>query len=253
MNWIEFIIIALLLFGNLLALYLSSIAKRLGENNADILQNRLKEYEAEKGKNLATKEDIADITQKVEEVKSVVSLTTQSKFQKLAEQERILLGILYDATKIAQSQNKIILYFYDTSSRLRYDNLVETVNDTLAHFYHLSNLAVVSMNNDDVIQKIGDLSTATTYLAGQVSVAATNAASLVDQYRNQLDHAMKMGDDDKNKAIWLASGLQTKQQIEAMRGRPIDGRDKLDSAIEEYCNWLKELYGRDFFSIKNVM
>lgn len=31
----------------------------MGENFADILQNRKKEYEAEKGRNLATKEDIA--------------------------------------------------------------------------------------------------------------------------------------------------------------------------------------------------
>ena len=52
MNWIGFIIIALL---ELLSLYVLSTIKRVGENNADILQNRMKEYESEKGNNLATK------------------------------------------------------------------------------------------------------------------------------------------------------------------------------------------------------
>ena len=57
MNWIDIVLFVLFL----LSLYLSSAAKRLGENNADILKNRKKEYESEKGKNLATKEDIAEI------------------------------------------------------------------------------------------------------------------------------------------------------------------------------------------------
>ena len=65
MTWYEILIIVLLLIGEMVCIYLANMARRIGVNNADILQNRAKEYEAEKGKNLATKEDITEITKKV--------------------------------------------------------------------------------------------------------------------------------------------------------------------------------------------
>lgn len=227
------------------------ILERHAKRTADLLTERDLAYENEKGKNLATKEDVEAITKQVEEVKSVVTLYHQKRFDQLAEQERILLEILYDATKISQSQNKIVLYFYDTSSRKRYDNLVESVNDTLAHFYHLCNIATISIPIEGIAEQVGDLSVATTNLGFQVSVAATNASSLVDQFNNQMDHAMKMADNDPSKSVWLSNGLQTKRQIESMRGKPIEGRDELNKAIEKYCEWLKQLYGKDVFVFKS--
>lgn len=249
MNWIEILLIALLVLGELLSLYLSSTAKQLGKNNADILQNRMKEYESEKGKNLATKEDIAEITKKVEDVKTEISLSKQKRYEQLAEQERILLEILNEASKISQSQNKIILYLYDTSSRKRYDALVESVNDTLTRFYHLCNLAVVSVPLDNIEIVIKALSVPVTYLGAQVNVTATNAASLVEQYNNQMDYAMNHADVE-SRTTWLTASLQTKQQIENMREKPIDGKDELRAAIEKYCSWLKQLYGKDVFVFK---
>ena len=60
-----------------------------------------------------------------EDVKTEISLSKQKRYEQLAEQERILLGILNEASKVSQSQNRIVLYLYDTSSRKRYDKLVE--------------------------------------------------------------------------------------------------------------------------------
>ncbi len=250
MNWVDILIIFVVLIGEIGCIYVSGVVRKASENRADILQNRIKDYESEKGRNLATKEDIEEITKMVEEVKAVVSLSNQKRHDQLAEQERILLGILFDATKIAQSQNKMILYLYDISSRTRYDNLVESVNDTLAHFYHLNNLAVISIRLDDIEDRIGNLSVATTYLASQINVAATNAASLVDQFNNEYDHAMKLDNSDPNKAYWIEAGSQTKSLIEGMRGKSIKGRDELDKEIDLYCSWLKQLYGKEFFVLK---
>ena len=250
MNWIEILLIALLVLGNLLSLYLSSTAKRLGENNADILQNRIKEYESEKGKNLATKEDIAEITKKVEDVKTEISLSKQKRYEQLAEQERVLLGILNEALQVSQSQNKIILYLYDTSSRKRYDALVENVNDTLTRFYHLCNLAVICVPFDDIENVIKDLSIAVTYLGTQVNVIATNAAILVEQYNKQIDYAMDHVEGE-SKVTWFNASLQTKQQLEAMREKPIDGKDALRAAIEKYSAWLKQQYGKEVFVFRS--
>ena len=46
-------------------LWMGAFSKRKGENAADIDDNREKFYEAEKGKNLATKEDIEQITKSI--------------------------------------------------------------------------------------------------------------------------------------------------------------------------------------------
>lgn len=250
MNWIEIILIVLLVLGNMLSLYLLSTIKRLGENSADILQNRTKEYESEKGKNLATKEDIAEITKKVEDVRIEISLSKQKRYEQLAEQERILFGILHEASLVSQSQNKIILYLFDTSSRKRYDALVENVNDTLTRFYHLCNLAVICVPLDGIEGVVKDLSIAVSYLGVQVNVTATNAASLVEQYNNQMEYAMDHVEGE-SKTTWFTASIETKKQLEAMRGKPIDGKDALKAAIEKYCVWLKQQYGKDVFVFKS--
>lgn len=251
METVEIITIILLLLGEFACLYLVNHTKKLAENTADILQNRAKEYEAEKGKNLATKEDIEEITKKMEEVRTEVSLSKQKKYERLNEQERILVDILNEATKISQSQNKLVLYLYDTSSRVRYDDLVEFVNDTLTHFYHLCNHAVVSIPIEGLDKVVENLSFAVTYLSLNVNVLASNAANLVEQFNNQWNYALNQTTTEQNKVEWMQNSLKTKQQIEGMRDKPVEGKEQLSKAIDEYCLWLKQLYGKEFFVFKS--
>lgn len=231
----------------LLCIYFVTKVKKSAENSANILQNRKIEYESEKGKNLATKEDIEEITKKVEEVKSVVSLSAQKRYEHLNEQERILVDILNVATLIAQSQNKLLLYLYDTSSRERHDLLIETINDNLSRFYYLCNLAVITVEVEDVEKIIKELSARVAFLAAQVCVTATNAANLISQYNAQLDYALNKVNVESGQGTFLAVALETKQQIEEMRDKPIAGKEELGKAIDNYKVWLKRLYGTDFF------
>lgn len=249
MSLLEIFVFIVLFICSIAAIVVSSSAKRFGENCMDILQNRLKEYESEKGRNLATKEDIEEITQKVEEVKSAVTYSNKQRFNQIAEQEKVLLEILYDATRIRQSQNKLVLYLYDLSSRIRHDNLVESVNDTIAHFYHLSNVARLSMQIDGLEEHVEALSFATTLLAGNVSVVATNAANTIDYYNTHMDYAMRT--DNPYKDSSLNNALDSKRQIESMRNKPIEGTKELSTAIDDYCRWLKELYGKEVFVFKS--
>ena len=62
-----------------------------------------------------------------------------------------------------------------------------------------------------------------------------------------MDYAMNHADDDKAKC--LAASLKTKQQIEFMRVKSIDGKEKLRAAIDKYCIWLKQQYGKDVFNL----
>ena len=246
------IILAIILFFGILSQHsLKSMFEQIGKNLADIFQNREKEYEAEKGRNLATKEDIQEITKKVEEIKTEVSLTKQQRYENIIEHKQMLLDLLNDATIITQSQNKLILYLYDTSSRVRYDKLVEKVSDTMTHFFHVSNLAMVSVPIENIEKVIEDLSVKVTLYASHITVTATNAANFVEQFNSCMDYAMNKATNEQSKEMWLANSIQAKGKVVEMRdkGNPI--RDELQSEIEKYCSWLKDLYGMEFFTFKS--
>ena len=243
-------ILLLLVVGEVACIYLVNNTKQLAKNNADILQNRDKEYEAEKGRNLATKEDIEEITKKVEEVKAEVSLAHQQKYDLLLEQKQLLIAILNDATKITQAQNKLALYLFDTSSRKKFDELVETVSDTLTHFYHSCNLARVAVPIEDIDKRIEELSVIVTLYGTHISVTATNAASIVEQFNNEFDYALHQAKTDVDKATWMQRSVTTKQKVEDMRNKANPYRDEMQTEIEKYCSWLKQLYGMEFFTFK---
>lgn len=251
MGVMQLILIFVLLLGELACIYLVFHTQQIAKNNADILQNREKEYEAEKGKNLATKEDIEDITKKVEEVKTAVSFSKRKKYEQLAEQEKNLVNILYEATIIFQSSNKLILYLYDTSTREKCDTLVESVNDALTRFYHLCNLTIVSISVEEFERVIGNLTNAVTNLGRNVSIVATDAANLVEQFNKQFNYALHQTNTAQSKQLWMENSLKTKKQMEAMREKPIEGIEQLKTAIDNYCAWLKQLYNKDFFVLKS--
>lgn len=247
---LEIIIIILVILFETCCVYLHYRTKKTAENNADILQNRAKEYEAEKGRNLATKEDIEDITKKVEEIKIEVSLAQQQKYNLLIEQKQLLIDILNDTTKITQAQNKLLLYLYDTSSRKRLDELVEYISNTLTHFYHLCNLVRVTVPIENIDKHIENLSVIVTLYGSHISVTATNAASIVEQFNNEFDYALHQASTVEDKTTWMQRSVTTKQKIEDMRNRANPYRDEMQGEVEKYLAWLKQLCGKDFFTFK---
>lgn len=250
-NILNLLLIIILLL-NLIVFWIQNYITQKAKNRADKEDSRKINYESEKGKNLATKEDVEDITRKVEEVKNLVSFTAQKRFDHLNEQERILIEILHVATQISQSQNKLILYLYDTTSRNRYDLLVDFVNERLEYFCHLSNLARITVQDDEVYERIESLSKGVTFLGLQVCTIATNAANLVNQCSNEMDYALNKTSNEKEKFEWLSRAINDKQKIEKMRDKPVEGKNELNKAIGDYCFWLKTLYGKEYFTYKNT-
>lgn len=235
---------------NIVCYWLQNYVSKKAENQADREDIRDITYESEKGKNLATKEDIEEITRKVEEVKNFISLAAQKRYERLNEQEKLLLEILHVATLISQSQNKLLFYLHDITTRQRFDALVDFVNDQLSQLYHLCNLATITVNVEGVEDKVMSLVKNSTFLGIQVCTIATNAANIVNQYTGQLDYALNKTTSDKAKAKWLVLANQTKQKIEELREKSIDGKEQLNNSIEDYCSWLKQLYGKEVFVYK---
>lgn len=235
---------------NFICFWLQGYVSKKARNQADKEDVRHITYESEKGKNFATKEDIEEITRKVEEVKNYVSLAAQKRYERLNEQEKILLEVLHVATQISQSQNKLLLYLHDTTTRKRFDTLVDFVNDHLTQLCHLCNMAMITVHVDGVEDKITSLVENSTFFGLQVCTVATNAANIVSQYTSQLDYALNKARLDVEIKKWLILANQTKQKIEELREKSIDGKEQLNESIEDYCLCLKQLYDKDIFVYK---
>lgn len=250
MDWTTLTIGVILILVDILSIYIGYSAKKIAENNADILQNREKEYEAEKGRNLATKEDIEEITRKMEDVKSVVSLSNQKQSDKLSEQERILVDILAEANSITTSWNKYYLYLFDTSTRRKFDDLVEMVTDRMTKFDHLCNLAKIKVDAESLNTQLEELGRAITLIGIEITTNSTNAASLIDEHLKMYDYAMTSTSSDEEKVKWMQMSLESKRKIESMRNDPSQYKEEMGNAINAYREWLRGLYGQDFFMIK---
>lgn len=248
--FLEICLFLLVLVGEVILLFMVGFTKRASENNADILLNQQKYYESEKGKNLATKEDIEDITKKVEEVKTTVSLSKQNEYDLKMEQERILLGILDDATKISICYVRLYVYLCDISSRTRLDSLVDSTNDILAHFRYLCNLATVSIPVEGIDEAIGALVDSVINKCFQISITATEAANLIDSHNTQLGLVKDSTLSNESKGLLIEGLARTKQKYDDIRSRDIPEQDSLLSAIRDFSAFLKDLYGKDLFLFK---
>lgn len=240
MFWIIFFIDALIA---LFVLFMHRTIKNL----SDLLTARKKEYESEKGRNLATKEDIAEITKSIEEVKSSVAISSQRRYEQKKEQEKLLIDILRDANEVAVSRNKLMYYQYDTTSRARLDALVDSINDCLIRLAYESNLAEAYVDAEGIHRVINQLEAAVSAFGIEICVDATNSATFISQIIESNENALSPGQSKEAIATWVLNNKQAKDNLEKLKARTFDNKEKLQKAIAEYRLWLKDLYGRDFF------
>ena len=155
MSLLDCVILLILIIG---VDWLKSYFTKKGSNNADKEDTRITSYEGKKGGNAADYEDQIHIQQK----------------------ER-LVNILYLAEKIQQSISKYVLYFYDITTRTKFDQLVEELNSLLTDLYHEQRLANLYISEEQ--QEILDnLLTSATGIVAEMCTNSTNAASCITNH-----------------------------------------------------------------------
>lgn len=115
-------------------LWIEAFSKRKGENAADIDDNREKYYEAEKGKNLATKEDIEQITKSVEQIKNEISYENLRKHNAIQERERRFLNVLHIAENIQMQQALVFYSMYQVENASVMMNAIKETNRLLSPY-----------------------------------------------------------------------------------------------------------------------
>ena len=208
MSLIEVIIILILILG---IDWLKSYFKKKGSNNADKQDTRATSYEGKKGGNIADEEDQLNQAQK----------------------ER-LIRILYLAEKINQSINKYVLYFYDYTTRAKFDRLVEDLNSLLTDIYHEQRLANLFLPKED--QKV--LDNLLTYLSGittELSTNSTNAASRITLYNEYTQLSQENSDSE---TFYWNEAIKVKKQLDDISSKELLLKKDLQEAIKKYVEWL---------------
>ena len=208
---------------------------------ADILQNRLKEYEAEKGRNIATKEDIEEITKQIETVKNEISFVSQRKKDYIVERKRHLLNLLYYAEKISNGQNSLHFYARSCSEYEFLYTLIDRINETsldMTHEFHILITEYEDFENEKIISNIIDNCS---LLAVEIITTAHNAALTIKEAQNCFEQA-------KNNS--LLSGDFTRQALElntkviTLVKEPLAHKEDADKAVNQYIKWLRKLFGK---------
>lgn len=240
----EYVTLLVIILASLAIIYLQKHVEQIAKNNADILQNQKKEYESEKGRNLATKEDIEEITQKIEQVKAEISFKNQWEHDHIIEREQRLVHILYLAQKISMAQNRILVMSRNAYNASKLFDMGDELHTYAVDLSHEGNLLIVGFRNLPDIDPATHLVDTLAKYAGELSCLANNVANLLqgsDTYKC-------MALDGKDSTIAgaensLSLSLSLTRQAQDLTMKPLLFKEESCKAIESYILWLEKKYG----------
>lgn len=238
------LIIILLLQAGLL--WVEAFSKRKGENAADIDDNREKYYEAEKGKNLATKEDIEQITKSVEQIKNEISYENLRKHNAIQERERRFLNVLHIAENIQMQQALVFYSMYQVENASVMMNAIKETNRLLVDLNHEYRLIIASYRDLKALENLDELVQNLRPYAMEICVAASNAASFMTSWRSFMDMFMQ-NTDSSIKTTAMQQAAINKNSLDQYREElAFENKDKVANAISDYVVFLSRLFKVDF-------
>lgn len=242
----EIVLLIIVLSIQLGLLWMVVFSKRKGENAADIDDNREKYYEAEKGKNLATKEDIEQITKSIEQIKNEVSYENLRKHNAIQEREKRFLNVLHIAEKIQMEQVMVFLSMYQVENAAMMTDVIKVTNNLLVELNHEYRLILSSYKDTGALQNLNSLVEHLRPYASEICIAATNAASFMISWRGNMDMFMQHNDESVRTSA-LKHAAINKSGLDQYREKLVfEEKDKVTEAITDYVVFLRRLFKVNF-------
>ena len=200
-----------------------------------------KSYRSEKGKNLATKEDIKEITANIETVKNEISFEKQRNHDFIKERERRFLNILFYAEMIANSINRLYIYGHNNQDASRVHILIDEVSKTALLMRQESSVCMAAYidvigKDDNMVKLVDDIQ----LLSAELLTKANNVASNIAGYKFMFDKAQ--GEDEKERQDTLQKVMMIGLQNDKLLDEPLQYKDIVNKDIEQYLLWLNGLY-----------
>ena len=227
-------------------LWIEAFSRRKGENAADIDDNRKKYYEAEKGKNLATKEDVKQLTKSIEQIKNEISYENLRKHNAIQERERRFLNVLYIAERIQMQQNLVFFSMYQVENAAMMTEAIKETNNLIMELNHDYRLILSSYKDTGALENLKNLVGHLRPYASEICVAATNAASYMTSWKSFMDMFMQ-NSDGSVKSTALQQAAINKNGLEQYRENLVfEEKQKVADAISDYVVFLRRLFNVDF-------
>lgn len=240
------VLLILVLLMQLCLFWLGAFSKRKGENAADIADNREKYYEAEKGKNLATKEDIEQITKSIETIKNEISYENLRKHNAIQERERRFLNVLHIAEGIQMQQAMVFFTMHQVENASIMSNFVKDTNKLLMELNHEYRLIITSYKDVGSLKNLTTLVEHLRTYSEEISIAATNATTYMYSWKSFMDIFMQNSDSSVRKTA-LEQATNYKLSLDNYReGLDFEEKDKVVAAISDYVVFLRRLFNVDF-------
>lgn len=225
----------------LLTYFFYPYIKKRAETLAEQRAAKKTAYNEEKGKNAATKEDIEEITRKIEEVKTEISFANQRKHERIVEQEKCLVDISYYANLIGNMGLRLNYYLTYQSDRTKIDKYLEDLENYSTNLIYNRNKAKISIDDAELIKVIDDLVVSMTDYTSELSARAANAGQIIDacnEIEKAKDYLADITDEDKMKATEFI--LEQKDELQRLMNVPVIHRNEFKNACEAYLRALKK-------------
>lgn len=198
-------------------------------------------YESEKGKNIATKEDIEAITEKIETVKNEISYEKQRNHEFVKEREKRLLNILFYAEAVANAVNRLYIYGHNTNDTKRVHDLIDDIAKNALLIRHTSAVCIAAYSdmmkdNKSMTKLVDDIQ----LLCAELQTKANNVANNIVFFRQMYDKIQS--EEGKNNDDAFAKAMMIGWQNNQLLDEPLIYKDVVNKDIEQYLLWLNRLY-----------
>ena len=197
-------------------------------------------YESEKGKNIATKEDIEAITEKIETVKNEISYEKQRNHDFVKEREKRLLNILFYAEAVANAVNRLYVYGHNTNDTKRVHDLIDDIAKNALLIRHTSAVCIaaysdIMKDNHSMTKLVDDIQ----LLCAELQTKANNVANNITMFKHMFEKTQQDNSDIDAFNTAMLIGLSNNNLLDA----PLQYKDAVNEDINQYVLWLNKLYG----------
>ena len=197
-------------------------------------------YESEKGKNIATKEDIEAITEKIETVKNEISYEKQRNHEFVKEREKRFLNILFYAEAVANAVNRLYVYGHNTNDTKRVHDLIDDIAKNALLIRHTSAVCIaaysdIMKDNNSMTKLVDDIQ----LLCAELQTKANNVANNITMFKHMFEKTQQDTSDKDSFNNAMLIGLSNNNLLDA----PLQYKDAVNEDINQYVMWLNKLYG----------
>ncbi len=224
----------------LLTYFFYPYIKKRAETLAEQRAAKKTAYNEEKGKNAATKEDIEEITRKIEEVKTEISFANQRKHERIVEQEKCLLDIAHYSNLIGNMNSVLYSYLTYQSDRTKVDKFLEDLNGYQANLVYCRNRALISIDNEELKGAIEEIVKHMSDFSAELSAKAANAGQIID-ICVRFENSMELFPFSNEQKIDVMKEInKKKEELRTIQDQPVDSKTDYLKAVSDYLIALKK-------------